>query len=162
MCRYCMLGLTRAVGTCATAVPPAWAATRKPWDRGVTGGIRAALQHPSGVGRGDLTQKQVFLAALGFVSLVCPQQLQKWDYRCWRALPYPFLIVSPYGPPVRELPCPFLSPLKQSASAPSCADKLQKFTHIWVKKCILLPILLLWALVNTSSIFTLPSSFGIL
>ena len=43
-----------------------------------------------------------------------------------------------------------------------CADKLQKFTPIWVKKGVLLPILLLWALVNTSSTFTLPPAFGIL
>lgn len=38
--------------------------------------------------------------------------------------------------------------------------KLQKFTPIWVKKCVLLPILLLWALVNTGSAFTLPPAFG--
>lgn len=79
----------------------------------------AALQHQPGVGRcqnvlWDCTQKQVALAALQFVSLVCPQQLQKWDY--WH--PCLFLMVSADGNPAWELPCPFLSPLKLSVSTP--------------------------------------------
>lgn len=81
--------------------------------------IWGALQNQPGVGRcqnvlWDFTQKQVALAALQFVSLVCPQQLQRWDYQH----PCLFPIVSAGGNPVWELPCPFLRPLNLSVSTP--------------------------------------------
>lgn len=118
-----MRSLTGAAGSCGTAVPPAWAVTRKPWDIGVTRGTWAALQHPPGVGKcqnalRDLTQKQVSLAALWFGSLECPQLLQKWDDGCQRVCLCLFPVVSAYGPPIWELSWPFLSPPKLSASTP--------------------------------------------
>lgn len=81
--------------------------------------IWAALQLQPGVGRcqnvpWDSTQKQVALAALQFGSLVCPQQLHKWDYR----RPCLFPVVSADGNSIWELPYPFLSPLKLSVSTP--------------------------------------------
>jgi len=70
-------------------------------------------------------------------------------------------MVSAHGPPLQELSV-LSEPTEAVYPNTLCADKLQKFTPIWVKKCVLLLILLLWVLVNTSSAFTLPPAFGIL
>ncbi|RLW07792.1 hypothetical protein DV515_00003521 [Chloebia gouldiae] len=71
----------------------------KPGDSGGTYGHQPGVRRCQNVLL-DFTQKQVAPAALQFVSLVCPQQLQKWDYQ-HRCL---FPTVAADGNPVWELP----------------------------------------------------------
>lgn len=143
-----MLSLTRAMWSCGTAVPPLGQRCHQ--------GHETSTAAPTwGRKVPEFTQKQVSLPALHFGSLVSLSSCRNgitgvpaYGVCLWASCPG--IVLSVFG--TTEAVCLHMP----------CANKFQKFTPIWVKKCVLSPILLLWSVVNTGSAFTFLPASGIL